>query len=190
NYFAALGNQNAVTWIVERSSTASGIDTHALWSKTYSVNAMTQAVDSIEAQPDGGFLVAGTETPTSGLGAQTWVMKIDGSGVPQWRTRLALAQSNGLDNADVLRPTATRLADGRIAVTANQATTLGSGIVQYACGTIVWLDQFGALLDQQTFCNSTADRGGYVAARPLAEGDGGVTVVGATTICLDPTCIG
>jgi hypothetical protein len=188
SYFVALGDQTAVTWIAERSSTASGVDTHALWSKTYRVNAMTQAVDSIEAQPDGGFLVAGTETPTSGLGTQTWVMRIDDSGAPQWRTRLALAQSDGLANADVLRPTATRLADGRIAVTANQAVTVGSGVFQYACGTIVWLDQFGALLDQQTFCNSTADRGGYVAARPLAEDDGGVTVVGATTICLDPTC--
>jgi outer membrane protein assembly factor BamB len=157
--------------LMERSAKPSEVFAH--WSKRYEVVGKYSTATSLELLADGRILLAGHEMPTNHTGPanpNAWVMLLDAQGGVQWRTAFV----GGSTFTNDMKPSATKLSDGRIAVTANRDD----------CGQVFLLNAKGELQTQHSLCASSGFFD-YRNSRITAEQDGGFTVYGATAACAD-----
>jgi hypothetical protein len=154
------------------------------WQKAFGGLGNDRA-NSIQATPDGSYIVAGYTTSADGDvtgnhgGGDAWVMKLDAAGTIVWQKAFG---GTGLDSAQSIQLTP----DGGYIVAGDSNSTDGDVTGNHgggdawvmkldATGTIVWQKTFGGTrLDSAQSIQLTPD-GGYIVAGYTSSNDGNVT---------------
>jgi hypothetical protein len=147
---------------------ASGI---IAWQKAFG-GTTAHLARSLQATPDGGFIVAG-QASTSTTQGDVWVAKLDGNGDVVWQRTYRYVGATGPSDAQSVQLTT----DGGYVVAGIAYTTrsLGTAIPD---AWILKLDAAGNVVWQRTYGGSDADYA--LSIEPLA--DGGYVVAGATFV--------
>lgn len=151
----SYGAGDADIWVLKLNS-----DGDIVWQKTYGDSGYEHAT-SIQETGDGGFVVAGYTTSFGAGLRDYWVLKLDNTGVPQWRNTYG---GSGDDEANAIQQTS----DGGFIV-AGRTNSFGAGQFDYwvlklnSNGTIAWQKTYGeAFYDDEARSIQETSDGGYI----------------------------
>lgn len=138
------------------------------WRQTYG-SENNDAGNAMVATQDGGFVLVGNTVPSSGIGKNIYLVKVDEEGNSQWETNYG--GSDGTDASEIIE-----LSDGSLVIAG--FITVGDDFQVYllkidGSGNLVWEKDFGgADWDIGNSVSETNDGGFIVAGYTASKGAG------------------
>lgn len=140
-----------------------------VWRKTYG-SSNNDAGSAIVNTLDGGYALLGQTMPSSGIGKEIYLIKINSDGTKQWEK--TFGSNNGADASDLIQ-----LADGSFLIVGY--TTIGSDFQIYVIktndsGNIIWEKNYGgANADYGYGIEKLADGNFIICGYTASKGAGG-----------------